>query len=256
MTGEAKPSEAEATESEFFASVIPVDEGKEEEKNLALSSALAEPVVDSNEDKQISGNVKGVKKIVVEIAPDIDASGKEVEIGENTEQEDVTEGERAVATALGAPVGALESLPPVRILRRFGFGKEAIDEVAGLAPSLRRIATAGGEEALQEASTQVLQNLIAKGVYKPEEEVFGGVTEAAGLGGGAGAIVGAIAELALGRRLRGTEPPPEEQEEGITEEPTPPVTPATGAETARRARVAPSGRDPASDGDWRQPLRF
>ena len=40
---------------------------------------------------------------------------------------------------------------------------------------MRRVAKAGGEEALQEASSQVLQNLIAKGVYKPEEAVFGGV---------------------------------------------------------------------------------
>lgn len=164
------------------------------------------------------------------------------EARQRAEQEEATEGERAAATLLGAPVGALEALPPVRILRRFGFADEAIEEVAGVAPALRRVAQAGGEEALQEASTQVLQNLIAKGVYKPDEAVFGGVGEAAALGGGAGAIIGAIAELALGRRLRGAEPPSEDQEEGITEEPTPPVTPAagTGAEPTQRAPIAPS----------------
>ena len=74
------------------------------------------------------------------------------------------------------------------------------------------IAAAGGEEALQEASSQVLQNLIEKGVYNPEEAAFGGVGEAAAMGGGAGAVIGAVMELALGRRLRGAaEPAPAEE---------------------------------------------
>ncbi len=141
---------------------------------------------------------------------------------ERAEEEEATEGERAAATALGLVPGYLESYPPLRILRRFGFGDEAIEEVAGLAPALKRVAQAGGEEALQEASSQVLQNLIAKGVYKPEEEVFGGIGEAAAMGGGAGAIIGAIAELALGRRLRGVESAPERREE----EPAPPEAPS------------------------------
>lgn len=144
------------------------------------------------------------------------------EARQRAEEEEATEGERAVATALGAPVGALEALPPIRILRRLGFGDEAIEEVAGFAPALRRAAQAGGEEALQEASSQVLQNLIAKGVYAPDEEVFGGVGEAAATGGGAGAIVSAIADLALGRRLRGVESAPERREE----EPAPPEAPS------------------------------
>ena len=42
MTGEAK--EAKASESELSLSVIPVNESKNEEKTLALSSALAELV--------------------------------------------------------------------------------------------------------------------------------------------------------------------------------------------------------------------
>ena len=56
MTGKAKPSEAEAALSELFISMIPVDESNKKEKTLALSSALAELVVDSRDDKQISGN--------------------------------------------------------------------------------------------------------------------------------------------------------------------------------------------------------
>ena len=158
------------------------------------------------------------------------------EARQRAEAAGATEGERGIATALGTIPGALEALPPIRILRRFGFGDEAIKEVAGVAPALGRIAKAGGEEALQEASSQVLQNLIAKGVYAPDEAVFGGVGEAATTGGGAGAVISAIAELALGRRLRGpeaagTEPPPP-AEEALTPEQ---VAPKEG----RAARPSP-----------------
>jgi len=160
------------------------------------------------------------------------------EARQRAEQAGATEGERGAATALGTIPGALESLPPVRILRRFGFGDEAVKEVAGLVPALTRVAKAGGEEALQEASSQVLQNLIAKGVYKPDEAVLGGVGEAAGLGGGAGAVVSAIAELALGRRLRGAEPataeetppPPEAAPTAPERVETPPTAPQEGAD--------------------------
>ena len=38
MTGEAKPSETEAAESELSVSMIPVEGSKEEEKTMMLSS--------------------------------------------------------------------------------------------------------------------------------------------------------------------------------------------------------------------------
>jgi hypothetical protein len=173
----------------------------------------------------------------------IGAAGLGVSVGagearQKAEEAGATEGQRGVATALGTIPGALEALPPIRILRRFGFGDEAIKEVAGLAPALGRIAKSGGEEALQEASSQVLQNLIAKGVYAPDEAVFGGVGEAATVGGGAGAVVSAIAELALGRRLRGPE------DETTTEEaPPPPPPPPPAGETAAPPS-APGGIPP------------
>ena len=54
MTGEARPSKTKAAEwSELSVSVIPVEENKEEEKTLALSSALAELVVFSKDIKKI-----------------------------------------------------------------------------------------------------------------------------------------------------------------------------------------------------------
>jgi hypothetical protein len=143
---------------------------------------------------------------------------------QRAEQEGATEEERGLATALGTVPGALEAYAPIQILRRLGFGDEAVKEVAGFVPALRRAAQAGGEEGLMEASSQVLQNLIAKGVYAPDEAVLGGVGEAAALGGGAGAIVSAIADLALGRRLRGrgAEEPPAEEPTTTEELPPPP----------------------------------
>lgn len=156
------------------------------------------------------------------------------EARQRAEEAGATEEQRGTATALGIVPGALESLPPIRILRRFGFGDEAVKEVAGVVPALTRIARAGGEEALQEASSQVLQNLIAKGVYAPDQAVLGGVGEAAALGGGAGAVVSAIAELALGRRLRGPEEPPPAIEEPPVEPEAP--TPQLSPEVTQNAR--------------------
>ena len=62
MSGEAKQSEVEATESEISLLVIPVDQSKEEKKVLTLSNALAELIVESKEDKKIKVIVKGSKK--------------------------------------------------------------------------------------------------------------------------------------------------------------------------------------------------
>ena len=46
MMCRVKPSEEKSPEYELSVSVIPVDESKKKEKTLALSSALAECVVD------------------------------------------------------------------------------------------------------------------------------------------------------------------------------------------------------------------
>ena len=114
MTGEARQSETEAAErSEISASVISVDESKEEEKTMMLSSALAELVFGSKiekistnkgvekkdedetevqEEVQMSGNGEWVENKVVKTASDIGALGKEVELGEKEDPEEgVTE---------------------------------------------------------------------------------------------------------------------------------------------------------------------
>lgn len=169
------------------------------------------------------------------------ATGLAVSVGagearQRAEEAGATDEQRATATALGIAPGALEALPPIRILRRFGFGDDAVREVAGTIPALKRIARAGGEEALQEASSEVLQNLIAKGVYAPDEAVFGGVGEAAAVGGGAGAVVSAIAELALGRRARGPEGEAPEEPPAAPVEPEAPPAPQLNPEAVQTAQ--------------------
>ncbi len=164
------------------------------------------------------------------------------------EEEGATEGERGLATALGVGPGALEALAPIRVLRRFGFGDEAIKEVAGFVPALKRVAAAGGEEALQEASSQVLQNLIEKGVYNPEEAAFGGVGEAAAMGGGAGAVIGAVMELALGRRLRGAAEPAPAEEPPPGEPLALPAPRTAGYKVDRAGNVVPMTEAEAEEG--------
>jgi hypothetical protein len=114
------------------------------------------------------------------------------------EQEGATAEQRGTATALGSVVGLSEMFAPLRILGR-------IDDPIkkGAAAQLKRIAAAGGEEAAQEAAAQIAQNLIAKGIYKPEQEIIEQVGESAAYGGAVGALAQGLLDLALGRRAKG-----------------------------------------------------
>lgn len=121
------------------------------------------------------------------------------------EQGGATPEQRALATGLGSVVGLSEMFAPARILGR-------IDEPvkAGVAAQLKRIALAGGEEAAQEAASQAAQNLIAKGIYKPEQEIIEQVGESAAYGGAVGALAQGLMDLALGRRAKGATGTPDE----------------------------------------------
>ena len=125
-----------------------------------------------------------------------------------------TEEEISRAGRLGTIPGALEFAAPARILARAnrflgrGVGGEVGETLARnlnskiSAGMMRtrggRITQAALEEATQEAISETAQNLIARGVYDPEQGAFAGIGEAAGLGGG----VGAVLELIIGRRGR------------------------------------------------------
>lgn len=107
-------------------------------------------------------------------------------------------GQRGLATVGGALVGISEMFAPARIL-----GRVAEPAKAGAVTAIKRALLAGGEEAAQEAASQAAQNLIAKGLYKPDQEIIEQVGESAAYGGATGALVQGLLDLALGRRVRG-----------------------------------------------------
>jgi hypothetical protein len=119
------------------------------------------------------------------------------------EQEGATEEQRATATALGTIPGALELFAPFRILRRIPEG-----EVISGVERVKRAFIAGGEEGAQEAASAVAQNLIAREVYKPSQELIEGVGEQASYGAAVGAIAQGLFDLAIPGKQRGAEPSP------------------------------------------------
>lgn len=111
------------------------------------------------------------------------------------EEKGVTGEDRALATALGAPVGLLDLLAP-----QLKIGKSII----------ARAAVTGGIEGATEAAQKVSQNLIAQGIYNPEQPIFAGAGEEGAYGAGAGALTRFLIDAALGRKARGgsdTQPP-------------------------------------------------
>jgi hypothetical protein len=132
-----------------------------------------------------------------------------------------TEEDISTAAALGTIPGVVEFLPPFRIARRLRpFLGKAADEL-GEAISSRvankvqqkvlssragRVTGAAIEEGIQEAITEVGQNLIAKGVYDPEQGVFSGTGTAAGYGAGAGGIISFLTDIIVPGTSRGRGP--------------------------------------------------
>ena len=122
------------------------------------------------------------------------------------EEGGATEGQRAGATALGTVVGISEMFAPARILGRIS---EPVKD--GAVSYVKRALMAGGEEAAQEAASQAAQNLISKGIYKPDQEIIEGVGESAAYGGAVGALAQGLFDLALGRRAKGAGTPQQEE---------------------------------------------
>lgn len=127
------------------------------------------------------------------------------------EAEGATAEQRAAATGFGVIPGAAEAFAPLRILGRLGD-----DIVGGGVAYVKRALAAGGEEAAQEAASGFAQNLIAKGIYKPEQELIEGLGEQAAYGGATGAIVQGLLDLAIGRRARGPAAPTAPAEAAVT----------------------------------------
>lgn len=113
------------------------------------------------------------------------------------QEEGAGESQKSLATGLGAVVGISELFAPFRILSRIPEG-----EVLTAANRIKRVALAGGEEAAQEAAAGLAQNLIARGVYKPEQQLIEGLGEQAAYGGAVGALAQGLLDVALGRRAK------------------------------------------------------
>jgi hypothetical protein len=105
------------------------------------------------------------------------------------EEKGATAEERSRATLLGAPTGLLDLLAPQITLFKGVIGNAL---------------TRGGVEGATEAAQKIAQNLIAKGVYDPKQDVLAGSGEEGAYGAGVGALASLVMDLALGRRGRTT----------------------------------------------------
>jgi hypothetical protein len=76
-------------------------------------------------------------------------------------------------------------------------------EVVSGVERVKRAFIAGGEEGAQEAASAVAQNLIAREVYKPNQELIEGVGEQASYGAAVGAIAQGLFDLAIPGKQRG-----------------------------------------------------
>lgn len=104
------------------------------------------------------------------------------------EAKGVTGEDRAIATALGTPVGLFDIVAP-----QIKFAKNIIYT------ALKR----GGVEGATEAAQKVAQNLIAKGVYDPSQPILAGSGEEGAYGAGVGALASLLIDMTIGRRARG-----------------------------------------------------
>lgn len=157
------------------------------------------------------------------VAPALAVGAGAGEASERARAEGATEEERAAATLLGAPIGALELLP-IKFIKV--LGKPATGTIVN---RLTRAAAEGGVEGAQEAATTIAQNLVEQGVYNPEQGTFTGTGEALGYGAGVGALVQGLLDLLPGRSR--TAPPAA----------TPPLDPAT-LQTQPELPLTPSTR--------------
>ena len=109
------------------------------------------------------------------------------EARQRAEEEGVKGGDRALATALGIGPGLLDIVAPELKVAKGIIGRALVK---------------GGVEGATEAAQQVSQNLIARGIYKPDQPILAGAGEEGAYGAGAGALSSFLLDAALGRRAR------------------------------------------------------
>ena len=127
------------------------------------------------------------------------------EARQRAEMEGATPEEKSSATALGILPGALEALPTARLLRFMEPAKHVISKIPeGITQQLLNkganvLATAGIEGA-QEWAQGLGQNMIAQGIYKPDQKLMEGLSKDAAYGAGAGAIAEVFMDMILGKK--------------------------------------------------------
>jgi hypothetical protein len=110
------------------------------------------------------------------------------EARQSAEAKGATGDERGVATALGIAPGLIDVVAPeLRVAGNF----------------IKRALVKGGVEGATEAAQRVAQNLIAKGVYDPNQPILAGSGEEGAYGAGVGALASILVDMAVGRRGRG-----------------------------------------------------
>jgi hypothetical protein len=118
-----------------------------------------------------------------------------------------TEEERSSATFRGSLIGLTEIAPLGRIAKGLQIPgvaevlkKVDANDLKGIKNRIRSVATTGVAEGAQEAAAAILQNLNARGYDAEAELIDAGVLDEATIGGGAGAIIQALADVIAGRR--------------------------------------------------------
>ena len=139
------------------------------------------------------------------------------EASERARAKGATEGERGLASLLGAGVGATELISPLRIVRAFnkGVGEEVTNTIFDKG---KRILREAGIEGAQEFLAGVGQNLIEQNIYNPEQGTFAGSGEALGYGAGVGGFVQAAMEIIAPYRARGKTPDSTPEETKLLED--------------------------------------
>jgi hypothetical protein len=170
------------------------------------------------------------------------------EARQRAEAEEATPEERAQATLFGVFPGALEALPTARLLRFLEPAEDVIQKLPkGLKSDLvkrgKDVLTTAGIEGLQEFAQGLGQNLIAQGIYKPDQELLEDLGEQAAYGAGAGAIAEVVMNMVLGRKASTTRDKILKGEELKEEEVTKPRLPQdmTYVERAREIATLSAG---------------
>jgi hypothetical protein len=154
----------------------------------------------------------------------------------------LTQDQINTAALYGVGPGTTDMLPVEALLGRLHVpvpGRKALAQAIG------RIGGQAFIEGMQEGGQQFLQNLIAKGVYKPDQALSQEVRENAEVGGAVGAAAeaakeagGSIWQRLLGRRghAAGTRP---DAGAGVSDPFAQPLTPAPGGEGVSLAPAQP-----------------